>query len=240
MTAQVRHAFWGRSLVSVDWRKLCFVSYAVDAARLAAQLPVGISLDLHEGKAVVSLVAWDASYPNVFGIALPGHPSSTEIALRYHVCEGVRRGTVTVHEDSSSPFAALAARALLRAPMQHASMRSHLEQVDDELRCTYEIERGGRLHRVRVSAASRSEPSEPGSLAHFVEHRPYAYGRSARGELLRYDLDHPVWETYPVREHHVDVDFGLLYGPAWSWLTEERPLAVTLAEGSGVRTSLPE
>jgi uncharacterized protein len=234
------NAFWGRSLVSVEWRKLCFVVYAVDPALLSSHLPNGVALDLLDERAVLTLALWEARYPSVFGVELPSHPVSTEVALRYHVREGARRGTVTIHEDSSSPFAALAARALFREPTRHSVTRSTIHGGESGLRCEYEVERGGRLHQVSVRAAKRAKRPERDSLEYLVSQRPYGYQRSSRGELLRYDLDHPSWDTYPVVESKIDLDFAALYGEQWGVLSSTTPKAVVLAEGSNVRASLPE
>jgi uncharacterized protein len=232
-------AFWGRALVSVEWRKLCYVSYAVDPALIAAHLPPGVSLDTLDGRAIVSLVAWSANYPQVFGVPLPGALKSTEMALRYFVREGPRRGAVTLFEDSSSPFAMLAARALFREPTRHAPMTSRVEESAGELGCHYTIERAG-SHALSVRARAEARPLDRHSTAYLVVQRPYGYASSSRGELLRYDLDHPVWDTYDVLDHDVRVDYGSLYGDSWSFLSALQPTSVVLAEGSTVRASLPE
>jgi uncharacterized protein YqjF (DUF2071 family) len=234
------NAFWGRSLVSVEWRKLCFVIYSVDPALLSAHLPHGVALDMLDGRAVMTLALWEAHYPTVFGVELPSHPLSTEIALRYLVREGARRGTVTIREDSSSPFAALAARALFREPTRHSVTRSTIHEDTGALRCSYEVERGGRLHQVRVRAATTAKQAGRDSLEYLVSQRPYGYQRSSRGELLRYDLDHPNWDSYPILESQVDFDFAALYGNEWGFLSSSTPTAVVLVEGSTVRASLPE
>lgn len=231
-------AFWGRALVSVEWRKLCYVTYAVEPAALSSHLPPAVSLDTRDGHALVSLVLWQAKYPEVFGVSLPADTSATEVALRLFVREGPRRGTVTLFEDSSSPFASLAARALFREPTRHSTVSSQIEQTDG-LRCTYRIAREGD-HTVTIHASEDARQTDHQAPAYLIVQRPYGYGLSSRGELLRYDLDHPVWDTYPVLEHDVRVDFAALYGSPWGFLSSLRPDSVVLAEGSQVRASLPE
>lgn len=239
-TQALAGAFWGRSLVSVEWRRLCYLAYAVDPAPVSVHLPRGVSLELRDDRAIVTLVLWEACYPSVFGVSLPKHPLSSETALRYLVREGARRGTVTVQEDSSSPFAALAARALFREPMRHTPMSVTVRDEGDELQCEYRLERGNRSHRVTVRA--RAQPQHPSrdSLAHVLSQRPYGYQRSSRGELLRFDLDHPEWAQHPVLDSQIEVDFAALYGEEWAHLSEQKPFAVVMMEGSEVRASLPE
>ena len=140
-------------------------------------------------------------------------------------------------EDSSSPFAALAARALFREPTRHSTVRSHVE-AGSQLSCRYHIAREGD-HVVSIHASGDPRPTDHQSAAYPIVQRPYGYASSTRGELLRYDLEHPVWETYQVHEYDVRVDFGALYGQPWRFLSELRPDSVVLAEGSEVRASLP-
>ncbi|MET0340345.1 MAG: DUF2071 domain-containing protein [Polyangiales bacterium] len=231
-------AFWGRALVAVEWRKLCFVTYAIEPSALATHVPPGVTLETRDGRAQVSLVLWQAKYPEVFGVSLPGDTTATEAALRYFVREGPRRGAVTLFEDSSSPFATLAARALFREPTRHSTLHSKVEQ-GSELLCRYDIAREGD-HAVSVRAREPARPTDHQAAAYPIVQRPYGYASSNRGGLLRYDLDHPVWDTYEVLDCEVRVDFAALYGSPWGFLSGVRPESVVLAEGSQVRASLPE
>ena len=55
-----------------------------------------------------------------------------------------------------------------------------------------------------------------------------------RGRTLRYEVRHPAWEVFPVRDFTIDVDWGLLYGPGWRTMQEARPHSVVFAAGSAV------
>ena len=233
-------AFWGRDLVAVEWRKLCYVTYSVDPARLATKLLPGLSLQLHEGGALLNLVFWQAQYPSVLGFK-PAQPlSSTELALRYLVCEGPRRGVVTLHEDSSSAAVALAARTLFREPTRHTPMGFVESSRAELLELEYEAEFAERSHKVQVKA--KPQPVEAGhdTVAYAMVQRPFVYSRAKDGSLARCDLDHPAWRVHEVVESQIDVDYGALYGEEWADLSTRAPLAVTLVEGSTVRATLPE
>lgn len=233
-------AFWGRDLVAVEWRKLCYVTYSVDPARLATKLLPGLSLQLHEGRALLNLVFWQAQYPSVLGFK-PAQPlSSTELALRYLVCEGPRRGVVTLHEDSSSAAVALAARTLFREPTRHTVMRALESSRADMLELEYEAQFAARSHRVQVKAKPEALAVDRDTLAYAMVQRPFVYSRAKDGGLARCDLDHSPWRVHEVLESQIEVDYGALYGEEWADLSEIAPLAVTLVEGSTVRATLPE
>lgn len=231
--------FWGRSLVEVEWRKLCFVTYLVDPALLSTRLPVGLSLETWHQQALVSLVFYQAHYPSVLGFVPSPELSSTELALRYLVREGPRRGVVSVQEASSSAAVALAERSFFHEPTRHASLRAEEELGAQALSLRYEIDDGGRCYSLRVLSRLEPVPPERETLDDLVCERPFAYSRTSGGEFLRYDLDHPRWATYAVVEHQLDVDFGALYGDEWRFLNTCAPEAVTVSEGSRVRASLP-
>lgn len=231
-------SFWGRELVSVEWHKLCHVVYAVDPALLACQMPPGLSLDLWERNALLELVLWNAKNLKVLGVTLPATLDSTDVALRYLVREGPRHGYVPIVEDSSSPYAALAARALFKEPTRHTPAHAHCEAGSNGLVCRYRMDRGS-VHHLHLTAETTTKIPARDTLSRFVIERPYAYV-SARGGLLRHDLSHPPFHVYDVREHAIAIDFAALYGERWAFLNGERPLAVLLAEGGAVQASLPE
>ena len=231
-------AFWGRSLFAAEWQKLCFVTFGVDPAMLAARLPPGLSLELVDHQALVTLTFWQARYPKVLGVKPPEELSSVELAFRYLVREGARRGIVTLQEDSSSTLVAVATRSLFREPARQTRMEVREQDTADGLSLEYRA--GGGAARVLVRADKAAAEPAHESLAYVVAHRPFAYSMAKDGELLRHDLDHPVWRSHAVRDYEIDVDFTSLYGEEWAALRTLKPLAVTLSEGSEVRASLPE
>jgi len=45
---------------------------------------------------------------------------------------------------------------------------------------------------------------------------------------------HPVWAVYPVREAHIDLDWGTVYGPEWAVMQGGAPVSTVLAVGSAI------
>ena len=58
--------------LTAGWRDLVLVTYAVPPEALAPHLPPGCEPDLREGKAFVSLVAFDFVDTRVLGVRWPG------------------------------------------------------------------------------------------------------------------------------------------------------------------------
>lgn len=232
---QLESSRW--AFLRAEWRKLCLVTYAVDPARLEPLLPPGLELDLRDGKAFVSLVAFDFCETRVLGIPWPGYRAFPELNLRFYVREGDKRGVAFVREYVPKRLIAWIARALYNEPYVHAPMLSEVDAADGELRVKHRLLTGGREHSLEVVATPQPETPDDASTAHFFKEHSWGYGTSRGGELLRYEVRHPVWRTYPVLSYTLDWDWGAVYGEDWADLSAATPASVVLAEGSPVAVS---
>ena len=50
--------------------------------------------------------------------------------------------------------------------------------------------------------------------------------------MTRYEVNHPVWDVYPVKSFSADVDWGTMYGKEWSVMNARDPDSVVFAVGS--------
>jgi len=230
------------AFLRAEWRRLCLVTYAVDPARLEHLVPPGLSLDLRDGKAFVSLVAFDFLRTRVLGIPWPGYRDFPEINLRFYVREqrpdGTdRRGVAFVREWVPKRLIAWIARVLYNEPYAYAPMSSSTRREGGTLEIGHTLRVGGADHTLRVVADDTPQADVPGDTRHFFKEHSWGYGASRGGKLVRYEVRHPVWTTYPVRDYELNWDWGLVYGDAWADLGQEEPASVVLAEGSPVAVS---
>ena len=86
-------------------------------------------------------------------------------------------------------------------------------------------------------AEDRPTLAGPDSTEAFFKEHSWGYGTSRRGALVTYEVRHPLWRTYPVRDLQLDWDWGAVYGPEWADLGDLEPASVVLAEGSPVAVS---
>lgn len=225
------------AFLRAEWRRLCLLTYAVEPARLEPWLPPGVELDLREGQAFVSLVAFDFLRTRVLGIPWPGYRDFPEINLRFYVRHGERRGVAFIREFVPRRLIAWAARFLYNEPYSYAPMRSATQRGEGGLEVHHSLRVGGREHTLRVLAEPTPGDDPPDSEAHFFKEHSWGYGTSRGGKLVTYEVRHPVWQTYPVREFELAWDWGLVYGEAWADLADRQPVSVVLAEGSPVAVS---
>jgi uncharacterized protein YqjF (DUF2071 family) len=215
-----------RPFLRARWLDVLLVTYAVPDELLAPRLPGGLELDRWEGRALVSLVAFDFVDTRVWGIPWPGFVSFPELNLRFYVRDGQRRGVCFLREYVPSRFVSWLARTFYNEPYHgvpyHKDGAAHVLSV------------GGREHRIAWTPSGDLETPPQTSLAQFLKEHEWGFGTRRTGEPTSYRVEHPVWRTWPAVEHTLDLDFGLLYGAAFAVLNRASPLSVICAEGSAV------
>ena len=71
--------------LTAHWRNLINLTYRVPPSLLKQHVPKGVELDIQEGDAFVSLVAFEFLNTKVKGLKIPFHVDFPEINLRYYV-----------------------------------------------------------------------------------------------------------------------------------------------------------
>ena len=91
-----------------------------------------------------------------------------------------------------------------------------------------------RWHSLMVNADKNPRPIVTGSEEEFITEHYWGYTKITDLKTSEYRVEHPRWEVYPTKEYLVDVDFGDIYGQDFSFLKDEIPKSVFLAEGSEI------
>jgi uncharacterized protein YqjF (DUF2071 family) len=224
----------GRPFLTARWSNVILANFAAPAELLRPHLPNGLELDQHDGRTWCSVVAFDFFDTRVLGIPWPWHRNFPEINLRFYVRHGKDRGVVFVREFVPLRVVACLARLLYREPYAAVRMSSAVTDSLDSITIEHRLSYGGRDHLIRAVGAK--PPQRPGvdSLEHFFKEHQWGYGRSRREQTLRYEVRHPQWAIYPVREFALDIDWGTLYGMEWSEMNGTKPESVIIAVGSPV------
>src|SRR5262245_50427943 len=221
--------------LTADWHNLFLATYAVSPSLLEKRLPPGLRLDLRDGQAFVSLVAFEFLNTRVFGIGWPGYRHFGEINLRFYVRHGDQRGVVFIREFVPQRLVAWMARWLYNEPYLAAPLVATRQEEADSVRMDYRLTFAGRQHQIHVEGARPSFRPGDDSLEHFFTEHHWGYGTTRRGQGIRYQVDHDVCEVYPVRSFHLDFDFAAVYGPEWGFLAGATPYSTVFAAGSPIR-----
>ena len=220
--------------LTARWSNLFLATYAVPPTMLRPHLPPGLSLDLRDEQAFVSLVAFDFLDTRVLGIPWPGFRTFAELNLRFYVRRGDERGVVFIREFVPQRLVAWIARRVYNEPYLAAPLKSRVQDTPDRLSIEHRLVWNGQTHIIR--ATGRKPPIRPDdtSTEHFFKEHQWGYNLNQRGELVRYEVVHPVWDVYPLESYELLFDFGQVYGPRWKWLTQATPTSTLLAVGSPV------
>ena len=220
--------------LTADWRHVCLLTYACPQEFLLPHCPPGTELELFDGEAHVSLVAFDFLRTRVLGVGWPGFRNFPEINLRFYVTCGERRGVVFVREYVPSRFVAWLARRLYNEPYLSAEMTSEVAARESELSVTHQLRSAGSDNHLCIVAGRESRMPVVGSIEHHFKEHQWGFGTNRNGEQAIYEVRHPHWEVFPVRSFDLNWNWGDVYGREWGFLQERDPVSVVLARGSGV------
>lgn len=223
-----------RPFLTCEWRNLFLATYAVPPALLQPRLPAGLELDTRDGDAFVSLVAFQFANTRVLGVAWPGYRDFAELNLRFYVRHGGERGVVFVREMVPLRLVAWMARAIYNEPYRVASLTSHCQEDEGTRTMEYRLTWAGHEQVLRITGRKATYLPDSASDEHFFKEHHWGYGRTRRGQTLRYEVEHPLWEVWPVQSYHIELDWASVYGPEWGFLSKAAPMSTVFAAGSAV------
>ena len=223
--------------LTAEWRKLVIANYEVDPQILLKYLPAYTELDDWNGKCYVSLVGFMFLNTKLRGYGIPFHGNFEEVNLRFYVRYnelGIwKRGVVFIKEIVPKPAITFVANSLYGENYQTLRMRHEWIKTEDEIMVSYQW-KNKNWHEIKVTASNASEEIAVGSEEEFITEHYWGYTKIKPSLTSVYGVDHPRWETYPVKSYQIDTDFASNYGRDFGFLTGTRPNSVMLAEGSKV------
>lgn len=223
-----------RPFLTAEWRNLFLATYTVPPSLLLAHLPTGLELDLRDGNAFVSLVAFQFVNTRVLGVPWPGYRDFPELNLRFYVRHGGDRGVVFVREIVAQHLVACLARATYNEPYRVAPLTCRCQEDAGRRTMEYRLMWARHEQVLRVSGGKHAYLPRSTSDEHFFKEHRWGYGRSRLGKTLRYEVAHPPWEVFPVQSYHVEMDWAGVYGPEWDFLNKTTPISTIFAAGSAV------
>lgn len=221
--------------LTARWTHLFLATYAVPPGLLRPRLPPGLDLELREGQAFVSLVAFQFADTCVLGVPWPGYRNFAELNLRSYVQRNGERGVIFFREYVPRRLVAWIARLVYNEPYRVAPFSGVIRDEAAAVTAEYRLTHGAREHVLSVTGSKPATVPNEVNIEHFFKEQRWGYGRSRTGRLLRYDVEHPVWEVYPVTDYRVELDWDSVYGPEWAFLQKASPYSTVFALGSEVQ-----
>jgi uncharacterized protein YqjF (DUF2071 family) len=223
-----------RPFLTARWSNLILITYSVPPEMLEKRLAPGLSLDMRDGMAFVSLVGFQFLDTRVCGVSWPGNRNFAELNLRFYVRHGTERGVMFIREFVPRLMIAWMAKGIYNEPYQAAPLTDVVTQGPEGLEVAYTLQHSARIHT--LSAESRKATYHPpeDSAEHFFKEHRWGFGMTRGGQTIRYEVVHPAWDVYPVDSYRVDLDWSAVYGSDWGILQTATPYSVVLAAGSPV------
>jgi uncharacterized protein YqjF (DUF2071 family) len=223
-----------RKFLTARWCNLILANFAIPEELLRPLVPPGCELDRRDGACWGSLVGFQFLGTRVLGIGWPGFRNFPEWNLRFYVNHEGKRGVCFVREFVPQWTVATIARTLYNEPYHSARMTMDVKELPDTLTATYTVKWADRIHSLHAVGEKPAIRPAPESLEYWFKEHSWGFGTSRRGKLIRYEVNHPEWDVYPVREFAFDVDWALLYGPEWARMNGVAPASTVLAVGSEI------
>ena len=224
------------SFLNAEWRKLAMCNYIVEPALLQPYLPAGTSLDIWNGKCLLSLIGFYFKNTRLKGIRVPFHVDFEEVNLRFYVKREVngeiRRGVAFVKEIVSKPMLVFVANTIYKENYSRYPMRYHWKIDQKQQDIEYGWKCKGKWNTIAMQAELEPLEIPVGSEAEFITEHYWGYAQKSDRQSVEYQVTHDRWKHYKILNSTIAVDFACTYGEAFAFLNAQKPDSVLLVEGS--------
>jgi len=227
--------------LTAEWRNLVVLNYEIAPELLLPFVPLGTELDLFDGKALVSVIAFDFRHTKLFGL-LPTFPASrfNELNLRFYVRrrEGsdVRRGVVFIKEVVPSRLIATAARLLYGERYECLPLRGSFDSFSQEHggRLDYTITTGNSEAHIRIDTCGDLQQLRDETVQSFILEHYWGYTALGDSSTSEYRVKHRPWLYWDVSSSEVLGDLPAIYPKQFRAALQKAPHSVFVAQGSPV------
>ena len=174
----------------------------------------------------------------VLGLKVPFHIDFEEVNLRFYVKyfenNTWKRGVVFIKELVPNSALSFVANAFYDEHYQTVPMNHKWELIDENIKVTYHWKYNNNEQKISVLAENNLQEILPNSETEFITEHYWGYTKVNESKTFEYEVTHPKWQTYNVKEYDINVYFGLVYGADFAFLNNLKPNSVMLAEGSEI------
>ena len=178
------------------WHDLLFAHWPVSVKTVRAKVPPQFEVDLFDGEAWLSIVAFRMTNVAPRGVpSLPWVSEFPELNVRTYVRVDDKPGVFFFSLDAGSAVAVAAARAMFNLPYFPAAMK--VIKAGKVTRYESARESGGSAElAVTYQPRGRFFTAKEGTREHFLTERYCLYNLNRSGGACRMDIHHPRWHLY--------------------------------------------
>ena len=247
MTLKGKDMAIATTFLSARWRSLLMFNYEIDARLLAQYVPRGTELDTHDGKTYISVVAFMFRDTRILGMPIPFHRDFEEVNLRFYVrrhdSDIIKRGVVFIKEIVRRRAISAVARWAYNENYCTLPMSHRIDLFNGSLQSDSRVEyrwlSGDRPNHAMATVVDEPVLPADGSLDQFITEQYWGFGTNRRGRTIEYQVEHPPWRLWPVRDTSFQCDVAAIYGTQFSQPLQAEPSSVLVAEGSPIVVRRP-
>ena len=226
------------SFLTAEWRRLAFANYSIDPEILKPFVPFKTELDLYKGTCFVSLVGFMFRNVKLLGMKIPGHINFEEVNLRFYVRfkeNGLwKRGVVFIKEIVPKHVISFVANTVYNEVYETRKMNHIWEENNGELRTAYRWKNKQQWFSFEIISEKGARPITQNSQDEFITEHYWGYNKTSKNKTTEYEVTHPKWDVYDVKNYTIETDFAKEYGEEFRFLNAATPASVMLAEGSPI------
>jgi uncharacterized protein len=224
---------WGNPLFVCDWLRAVFIHYEVDAEVLQREVP--FPLDLREGRAYVSLVAFAMRNmrPRLGGRIATAllRPIATHgfLNVRTYVKHGGEAGIYFLAEWLPNRLSLLLGPPIFGLPYRCGSLGYRHEHEEGRLHGLVSVPDGscGLEYSAEIDRDECFAPCDAGSREEFLMERYTAFTASG-SRHRKFRIWHPPW---PQAAIEVEIKNDSLLRRSWAWFKEARLMGANYSPG---------
>jgi uncharacterized protein len=224
--------------LKAKWENIIMANYPVASDILKPYLPKGVTLDLYNKKAYVSLVGFMFKNTRLFNIPMPRLGTFEEINLRFYVTrkEGdvMKRGVVFINETIPYKAVAWVANKLYKEHYTAVPTRHSWHITNETKDINYQWKINNEWNNIQVRALNKSDSIIKESFEEYIFEHYFGYTKINENVTEEYKIAHPGWKINKVITKAVNCNFNEMYGKEFGFLSNIEPENVFIAEGSSV------
>ena len=230
--------------LTAHWSHLCMFNYEVLPEILLPYIPPHTQLDLHNGKALVSVVGFMFTKTKMLGITWPLHKNFEEVNLRFYVkyFDGKiwKRGAAFISEIVPKPAISIIANLLYNEHYSCLPMKHKIINADNNIDINFSWKKKGTWNTMQVVVNNTALPIPPNSEAEFILEHYWGYNQLNKNTTIEYAVEHERWQIYDVQHFALNANIEALYGAAFApFICSVKPHSVFVARGSDVLIKKP-
>ena len=145
-----------------------------------------------------------------------------------------KRGVVFIKEIVPKKALTFVANTIFNENYQTLPMTHTWSETVDKRKVEYRWKKSGVENSFKIQASLEKYEIEPNSKTEFITEHYWGYAKVNNEKSNEYEVTHPRWQVYKVKNYEIDVDFGLVYHKDFEFLNTMEPHSVMLAEGSEI------